>query len=270
MKKMDKWIILALFLMFLGNIGGILIIIFQTKSSSRNKDQIIQTTNANNEYLKEQLEKITKEREILKTDLEIRDKDNREKSEEIIQLNKDLLNKSEELNKFLGASDAYPILLVSSGSPENGISGFTFTISNEFDYPLYDVEVLVQDFSIILSNSKKENEKFILTREKFKESILFHKQNDQITARSKVINSKLFHLPNGILYVKLKCRNNFIFQKIAFVQIDNEIYHGFIVYDDAGETLKEWYGQNPTDEIKSKLQEKFNEIPKHVNMTFIN
>ena len=111
---MDSWTIFALALIFIGNVGGILIVVVQSINSAKDKDQIIQTTNSNNQYLKEQLETITKEREVLKSDLTIRDADNREKSEEIIQLNRELLNQSEKLNKFLGASDAYSILLVSS------------------------------------------------------------------------------------------------------------------------------------------------------------
>ena len=106
---MDKWTLIALALIFIGNIGGILIVVVQSKNSAADKDQIIQTANSNNEYLKGQLDDITKERELLKVDLAVRDTENKKKSEEIIQLNKDLLKKSEELNKFLGGSDAYPI-----------------------------------------------------------------------------------------------------------------------------------------------------------------
>lgn len=253
---MDKWTVLALILIFIGNIGGILIVIFQSKNSAKDKDQIIQTTNNNNKYLSNQLELITKEREELKMDLTARDLDNQKKSEEIIQLNRELLTQSKELNKFLGASDAYPILLVSSGSSERGILGFTFTISNEFDYPLYDAEIVVFDCNFILENSKKVDNKFLITRDNFKKSIIFQKDNNLIAAKSEVITSKLFNKTNGVLYVKLKCRNNFVFEKIAFVQIDKIIHQGFIIYEQNGKILKEWYGDNSTELIKSKLDEK--------------
>jgi hypothetical protein len=94
MKKMDSWSIIALTLIFLGNIGGILIVIVQSRNSAKDKDQIIQNTNDNNQYLRKELVIITNEREQLKSDLAARDFENQRKSEEIIRLNKELLRRN--------------------------------------------------------------------------------------------------------------------------------------------------------------------------------
>jgi hypothetical protein len=270
MRTMDKWTIIALTLIFIGNIGGILIVIVQARNSAKDKDQIIKTTNDNNDYLKGQLEVITGEREALKADLTARDIENQKKSEEIIQLNKELLKKSEELNKFLGASDSYPILLVSSMKSDKGTPGFTFTIQNEFEYPIYDIEVNVFDFQFILDNSKHINGQFTISKENFTKSIIFQHDQTQIAPKSNVITSKVHHLPDVILYVKLKCRGSFVFEKIAFVTIGNTILHGFMVYDDKGTILKSWYGNNPTADTKKTLDDKFNLIPKSITMNFTN
>ena len=217
---MDKWTLIALTLIFIGNIGGILIVIVQSRNSAKDKDQIIQTTNSNNEYLKGQLEIITKEREILKADLETRDIENKQKSEEIIQLNRELLKKSEELNKFLGASDAYPILLVSSMNSKTGASGFTFKIENEFEYPIYDIEINVFNFQSIIDNSTRQGDKYVISKDNFTRCLIFQKDNNQITARSNVITSEFFQIADGILYAKLKCRGRFVFEKFVLVPIE--------------------------------------------------
>lgn len=267
---MDKWTLFALALIFIGNIGGILIVFVQSKNSAADKDQIIQTANSNNEYLKGQLNEITKERELLKVDLGARDIENKNKSEEIIQLNKELLKKSEELNKFLGGSDAYPILLVSSMNSKTGESGFTFKISNEFDYPIYDIEINVFDFQFIIDNSNREGGVYVITKENFTKSILFAKADNHLKSKSELLTPKVFQIKDGIFYVKLACRGSFVFEKIAFVRIGNVIAHGFVVYDDNGKILKKWYGQNPSNEIKLKLDAKFNLIPDNVELKFIN
>lgn len=268
MKKMDKLTIFALSLIFIGNIGGILIVIFQSNNSSRDKDEIIKTTNENNNNLKEQLVEIKKERENLKSDLSARDLENKNKSEEIIHLNTELLKKSEELNKFLGASDAFPILVVSPISVNNGSLNFNFIIGNEFDYPIYDIGINVFDFQYIIENSVKNNEgKFLISKNDFEKSMFLHNEEQLIPANSRSIIPKNLLIEEGILYAKLKSRRGFIFEKIAFVKIGNEMAHGFMIYDQENNVLKTWYSDS-SKEVKQKINEKFKIIPKSVSMIY--
>ena len=190
--------------------------------------------------------------------------------DENTQLYKDLLTKSEELNKFLGASDAYPILLVSSRNSKTGNYEFIFKIENEFEYPIYDVEINVFNFQFIIDNSVLEDGKYVIKKQDFNRSLIFQYDNNNIAAKTNVISPKDFQIDDGILYVKLKTRGNFVFEKIAFVKLGKIIHHGFMVYDGDGNILKKWYGNNPTNEIKSKLEEKFNLIPNHVELKFTN
>lgn len=227
MKHMNTQIIIALVLILLGSVGGILLVIFQTQSSAKEK-------------------------------------------EEILNLNKRLLDKSEELNKFLGASDAFPLLIVSSGSSEEGTLGFTFTIKNEFKYPIYDIEINCMDFGKILTKSEIKNGSYHIKRSDFTSSIIFVKDINHLAQNSEIINSELYQYQDNVLYVKLKCRNSFVFEKIAFVTIGKVIHVGFMVYDSEGNILKEWLGHNTSEEVHKRLREKFNIIPKNVSLSFIN
>ncbi len=227
MKQMNGQIIFALVLIVMGSIGGILLVVFQSQRSAKDK-------------------------------------------EEIISLNRQLLEKSEELNKFLGASDAFPILLISSGSSENGKLGFTFTIKNESGNPIYDIDIVVMDFDIIISKSMIKENKYYIKRTDFVNSIVFRKDISHLSENSDIITSELFQYMDNILYIKLKSRNNFVFEKIAFVTIGKTIYHGFMIYDSDGKVLKEWFGEKTTDDIQNKLRERFNKIPKRVSMSLIN
>lgn len=190
--------------------------------------------------------------------------------DENTQLYKDLLSKSEELNKFLGGSDAYPILLVNSMNSKNGESGFIFRITNEFDYPVYDIEINVFDFQKVIENSVFEQGKYVIKKQDWDKSLLFQNDRSHIAAKSEIITKEVFNIHDGILYAQIKCRSVFVFEKIAFVRIGNFVHHGFMIYDENRNTLKKWYGDNPTNEIKSKFEEKFNLIPKNFEFKFIN
>lgn len=257
-------------------IGGLVVAVGkyrQDVASSAKSDTILGVGKMTNDgvlKLIEQKKELEGQVNDLKAELADRDIENKRKSEEIIQLNRDLLKKSEELNKFLGGSDAYPILVVSTGDSRNEKLGFTFTIKNEFEYPIYDIMIRVTDFDYIIQNSKVENNVFVIERDKHKKSIIFIKDENSILQHSEIITSEFYHFTDGILWVQLKCRGAFVFEKIAFVTIDKTIHVGFIVYDQHGKTLKEWLGQKPTDEVKAKLREKFGAIPASVSMRFIN
>lgn len=227
MKHMTTQMIIALVLILLGSIGGILLVIFQSQSSAKDKA-------------------------------------------EVLNLNQRLLEKTEELNKFLGASDSFPLLIVSSGSSEDGTLGFTFTIKNEFEHPIYDLEIFCMDFNVILTKSELKDGSYHMRRTDFGSSIIFSKEISHLAQNSQIITSELHHFQDGILYVKLKSRNSFVFEKIAFVTIDNVIYVGFMVYDSGGNILKEWLGNNTSEEVLAKLREKFLMIPQSVSMSFIN
>jgi hypothetical protein len=265
-KVMNGWMVFALALIFIGNIGGILIVIIQSASSAKDKDQIIQTTVTTNEILKKQLDVISKEREALKSDLAARDADNKRKAEEILSLNRDLLKKSEKLNSFLGDNEAYPILRIRITQNDKGDRGFAFTVKNTFDYPLYDVEINVFDVTTILQNSKEENGHFTVSEATFKKSILLQKDYVHIIGRGESINPEFFQITDGLLYIKIKSRNTFVFQKMAFTIVQNRVYHGFIVYQEDGTVLQEYYDKDIDTNIKAALQSQFQKIPTHLNL----
>jgi len=267
---MNGWITFALILVFVGNIGGLLIIILQSKSSDEAKDQIISVNSKNQRILENELNDIKTERVTLRNELEVRDKENNELTQKIIELNRELFEKSDELNKFMGMSGNYPFVLVSSGASAKGIPGFTFTIANESDYPLYDVVVVVMDFNKILQSSKKEGSRFVIEREKFKDSIILMKDENHLAENSNIITSELFHYTQGILYLKVKSRSSFVTQRIAFVTEEKKIYQGFQVRDTENNILKEWLGKNTPKAVEEKLRKEFEKIPDKVEMTFVN
>jgi hypothetical protein len=170
----------------------------------------------------------------------------------------------------MGASDAYPILLVNAMNSQRGASGFAFVIKNEFEYPIYDVEINVFDFQFTISHSTREGDKYVISRSDFAKSIMFQKDYSQIFANSDIITPEFYQMTDGILYVKLKCRGSFVFEKIAFVTIDNTVHYGYVVYDERGVTLKTWYTENSSEDAKRAMREKFKLIPASVKMTFIN
>src|SRR5262245_42833282 len=127
------------FIYLFGVIGAIctlLVLYFTWQHNKRSSDKTTQTldnTNAliqKNFILQEKADSQSNKIDVLRDE-------NQNKSEEIMRLQKALLTKSEELNKFLGGSDAYPILVVNPGSSQSGDVGFRFRIDNEFEYPLY-------------------------------------------------------------------------------------------------------------------------------------
>ncbi|MGS2762925.1 hypothetical protein [Sinomicrobium sp. M5D2P9] len=267
---MNNWTIFALTLVFIGNIGGLLIIILQSTSSIRDKNQIIQVSHENKQRLEQELVEIRNERSKLKIDLETRDNENKKLSKEIVKLNRELLEKTNEFNNFMGASGVFPIVSISSLVSTEKEYSFTFTINNDNKYPVYDININIMDFNKILKNSKLENGKYIIKQDKFKESLISVFEEKHLPAFSNIITPTVYHYTDNVFYLKIKSRSSFVFEKIALVREGNKVYNGFQIKNQEGKVLKEWLGENTPPKIETKLRENFDLIPEKLEMNFIN
>lgn len=258
----------ALVLIFLGGVGAILLTIAQSVESAKDKQEMIDLTKNENRVLKDQLNELQRERDSLKNDLEKRDERIQTQTSEIIGLNQRLVEKSDYISDHITGGKGYPFIFCSSikaKDPRND-EKITFTITNENHLPLYDVVAVVYDWNYIESKTVSSANPNIplLSQDDLAKSVLYRFDEAQITANSSSISKQKFDLRDGLLYIQLKSRSSFVFEKIASALEGNKIYQGFIVYDENGQTLKEWMSPNITESAKAAIIVKFNKIPKKV------
>jgi hypothetical protein len=266
--KMSILSIAALVLIFLGGVGAILLTVAQSFEGAKDKQEMIDFTKTENRELKDQLIDIKKERDILKSDLEKRDERIQTQTASIIKLNEQLVEKSNYISDHLTGGKGYPFIVTSSiktTNPKNDETT-TFTLTNETKLPLYDVTAIVFDWNYLQSKMKVTGKDIppLLRQEDFAKSIIYRFDQNQIAEHSSIISKNKFDLREGLLYIKLKSRSSFVFEKMAFTIENGIIYQGFIVYDGEGNILKEWMSPNIPDTAKSVIKKKYNLIPQTV------
>lgn len=270
---MNLTIIIALALIFLGGIGAILLVVGQAQSSAADKKDLVDLTKSENAQLKIRLHELEKERKSLKEDLEIRDNRIKSQTDTIIELNNQLVNKSDYISDYLIGGKGFPIIYTSSLKTVNPTQDekITFTLANEQPLPLYDVTVTIYDWNYMHSKFFKMPGEDLpsIQQQDFKRSILRRFDETQMFQNSEVITKDKYDMHDGLLYIQLKCRSAFVFEKMAFIKIGNLVYEGFLVYDANGKTLKEWIAPGTPDPIRKALRNKFKLIPDQVTLRIV-
>lgn len=262
--------IIALTLIFIGGIGAILLSISQSFEAAKDKQEMINLTKTENRELKSQLSDLKKERDNLKSDLEKRDQRIQDQTAAIIELNNKLVEKTDYISDHLTGGEGYPFIVTNSLKSRNPSDDetTTFTIINETDLPLYDVTAIVHDWNYL--QSKLDNEHHnppLLRQEDLAKSILYRFDENQIAEQSNIISKMKFDFRDALLYIKLKSRSSFVYQKMAFVVENGLVYQGFVIYDRKGNILKEWMTPKISETAKAAISRKFDLIPPEVKFT---
>lgn len=140
-----------------------------------------------------------------------------------------------------------------------------FHLDNASKWPIYDIEAIIYDYNNIIKKSviKPNSPIPYLKKADFDASVMYAYVESQVFQGSNVISLKLFNLPDGLLFIQLKSRSSFVYQKMAFVR------DGSMIYDGNGKVLQEDFRPNTPDSIKEKIRAKFKLIPDKINFNFI-
>ncbi|WP_259067371.1 hypothetical protein HDF24_12335 [Mucilaginibacter sp. X4EP1] len=269
---MSNLSIIALILIFSGGVGAILLAISQNFSGAKDKQDILNLTKAKNDELQGHLVEIKSERDSLKADLKLRDERIQKQTDTIIELNQQIVEKSNYISDYLTGGKGFPFIST------NGIKTIdptkdeqtTFTLFNQSKLPLYDIVAIVFDWNYVESKMQRTgNDGSILriSQNDFAKSMIYRFDETQMPSNTNIISRDKFDLHDGLLYIKLKSRSSFVFEKIAFVTENGLIYQGFVVYDDNDKILKEWMSPKITETAKAAINIKYNQIPSKVNFT---
>lgn len=270
---MNTITIIALIFIFLGGVGAILLTIGQAKSSSADKAEIINNTKSENKDLKAQLEEIKIERDSLRKELESRDKRIFEQNEKIEALSNQIVQKSEFISNFVTGGNAYPILeLKKAEQGQRGNEYFMFSIENNFDFPLYNIETQVFDYSQLRKILGKLSGNGIpqVNKEEYLKTIIFEDITKELPPKQFRIYEKPYSIENAELITIMRTRNGAFVQKIVLHKQNNRIYAGYSLLDYTGKLLKQHIYQPVEPEIESKIKSILNNLPNNINVTFTN
>ncbi len=264
--------IIALTLIFLGGVGAILLAISQNFSSAKDKQDILNLTKAKNDELQTHLVEIKSERDSLKNDLKHRDEKIQKQSDTIIQLNHQIVEKSNYIKDYLTGGDGYPFITTKGIKTidRTKTEQTTFTLFNESKLPLYDIVAIIFDWNYVeskLQKTGKDDNSLRLSQNDFAQSMIYRFDETQMAPNTEILSKEKFDLHNGLLYVQLKSRSFFVFEKIAFVTENGIIYQGFVIYDNDNKILKEWIAPGTPKTAKEAILKKYNQIPPKVNFT---
>ena len=230
--KMDNLTILALFLIFLGSVGGILLVFGQAQSSADDKSEIITSVKSENETLKTTLNKLYTESDKLKKVLKNRDEKIQNQNTKIDKLNTKLLDKSEYIESYLSGGISYPIveITVRENSKESNVD---FKLINNFDSPIYNILVQIFDYDEIENKSVfygSDIMKTIRMDDYFNSQIVDNKYDFLAPLTSLVSIGKLNNR-SANLFIKIHTRNMVLVQKFVILKKENLIYFGYEMYD---------------------------------------
>lgn len=273
MYNMNTLTIIALILIFFGGIGAILLTIGQTLSSQKDKSDIIATTKDENIQLKSDLDEIKMERDNLRKGLEIRDQKIYEQSEKIESLSNRIAEKSEYIANFVSGGQAYPILELKM--IEAGISGnayLVFSIENPSDFPIYNIETQVFNYTqlkeILIHEQGRQIPK--VNKEKYLSTIIFENLTTELPPKQFRMTDKPYTFENVELIAIVRTRVTAFVQKIVLQKHGNRIYGGYSVHDYKGNLLKQHVYESAGEEVNKKIREKLNNLPNNINVTFTN
>jgi hypothetical protein len=203
--------------------------------------------------------------------LETRDKRIESQTATIISLNEQLVEKSNYISDHLTGGKGHPIVFTNSikATTPTTDETTTFTIKNETDLPLYDVTAVIFDWNYLKAKLTKSHNGMVplLKQDDLARSIIYRFDANQMFENSSIISKDRFDLRDGLLYIKLKCRSSFVYEKMAFVIENRVIYQGFMIYEENGKILKEWITPGAPESAKIAIKRKLDLIPPQVEFT---
>jgi hypothetical protein len=274
-----KYELKPLYIIFIGAgltiVGGIFTAwgtFAQNEKSSKSTEEIKETGQKNLVNTSAQLVEIDKLRaqnDSLVENLAKRDKEIAAQSDKILHLSNNLVEKSDYISNHI-TGKGYPLLVPTAlkASRETVDETVTFTLLNEGEYPLYDIQINVMDWNFVESKIKKreKSDEMFLSQSDFKKSLILVLEHSQIFPASSMLDKDRFDMRDGLLYIVLKCRSSFLHEKIAFFKKDRAVYYKFVVYDKDA-IIKEWITPNTPVEVQGILDQKLARIPKKVKFT---
>lgn len=250
--------------------------LLQNDASSAKTDLIRDTGNktfSNSEQQLKEIEILKDQNDSLKSDLAERDNKIAGQSEKIIQLSEKLVEKSEYISDHLTGGKGYPLIVINTLAPQKIADPIrhNFEIKNEGSLPLYDIIINIFDWDYLQAKfiDSGDSNKPILKRSDFAKSQVAVLNESQMPANSSIVDPDVFEFKNNLLYLKLKSRSTFLFEKMAFVENKGVIYKAFVVYNKEGEVIQEWFQENAPELIVEEMKRKFDTIPVSVNWTLV-
>ena len=253
MNKMSIITIVGVVLIFLGGIGGILLSVGQFRSSKNDKNEIIENTKNENDFLKTELNEIKKERADLMELLVERDKKIDAQTIEIISLNKRLIEKSEYIENYLSGGESYPVIELRKSDNDQG---FYFWIMNNFDVPINNVDVQIFDYDLLKSFKGNSNS---MQMSDYLKSIIYNEYYNVLPPKEYRSTPKIFSLKSARLYAKIHTTNRTVIQVLVIHQ-NITINVGFQVFDTDGNMLQEMFYEPCSSEVKRIMKKDFLEI----------
>jgi len=265
---MNTITIIALVLIFCGGIGAILLTIGQTVSSAKNKNEIINITKDENIKLKNDLAEIKEERNELSKALTKRDSALEEKNNKIIELNQQLVQKSEYIQNYLTGGKGYPVLFIESFATNNysELKGL-FKLSIVSKFPIYNLIINVYDYDLLINGLKTESfdKNPVLTMNNFKKSRILEYKIDELSPNQSTYFGNEIKLGEARYFIQIKARNDVFIEKVASIISETILSFGYQVYTLDGKLMEQGFGDNTSEDIRSKLIQKLNSIPLTTN-----
>lgn len=260
---MDTLGIISLALIFLGSLGGILLVVVQARGSSEDKADIISSVKSENSILKESVKQLSSESALLKTDLKIRDEKIQDQNLKIQALSNRVIEKSEYIEKYVSGGSSFPNIqiAVSKGQDKSHIE---FHLFNSFDFPVYNILAQVYDYdqlqlkSVILG---QDIERTISYNDYFACQIIDYSR-DLLAPQNQQLSIGTCDAKTCTYYIKIFTRNMVLRQNLAILIVDNRIYTAYELYDGINnKLLKQDYPTQYPEHIVNKLREMVQEVP---------
>jgi hypothetical protein len=267
MKDMNTITIIALVLIFLGGLGGILLVIGQGINSSGDKQEIIENTKSKNEELKVRIDQLTQERGGLRVSLEARDQRIQQQTEKIEDLNNKLLEKADYIQKYLSGGEGFPyvdFLILNSKPGET--QKFLLITKNDFELPIYNIHIEGFDYDRLASKKFKfslngEN-KDAISAEDFSESLVFTYDSELLRSGGGEGSKTEYEVKNSKYYITINTKSIVVVQKVVMHIYEGRMYVAYQIVALKGGILKEhFYDAQINESGKEFIRGKLNEIP---------
>lgn len=251
--KMDGFQLVALILIGLGSLGGILLVVAQSKSAAIDKTDIINSVTSENDILKLQLATLNTESSKLKKALSKRDKKIQSQTDKITELNNKLLDKSEYIEKYLSGGDNYPFVYIThiKGASKQKMN---FGLRNPFDFPIYNI--IVQGYNLDeFEKLSKFNNTTGLREISFDDIFKCQKvdyRNDLLAPLNGELSIGKCDIETSRFIFKIHTKNMLVIQKVVFLIIDQHFVYGYELYDFKKKSLLKNYFSEPKYEKSLK------------------
>lgn len=258
----NTWTIIAYIFILLGGLGAIILGVQQTigawKDNQSNMGAHQETRNT-----------VTEKTEELESTLKARDKKIEKQNKKIDSLNSELLKKSNFIETYISGGDAFPIMRITRIG--NVIPNIHFDLENKFNLPIYDVNIELYDYDVLMRNTFKgngeEGKKFIYLN--------IYRQTRLVQYNIALLSPKTTKTgtnPNDIpvkdynFYMKIQTRNRSLIQKSTLLYCENGKdsghYEAIETYDVfTKKCIYSYYHPKSTPEIRKKLKDRLKKIP---------